>query len=35
MGKGRKRWYIQKGELTRPFKKREGKSWRKDYRQAK
>jgi len=29
MGKGRRRWYIQKGELIRLFKKREGKGWRK------
>jgi len=29
MGKGRRRWYIQQGELIRPFKKREGKGRRK------
>jgi len=36
LGKGRRGWYIQKGKLIRPLKKREGKGCRKkDYRQAK
>jgi hypothetical protein len=29
MGKGRKRWYIRQGELIKPFKKKEGRGWRK------